>query len=550
VITALAAAALAAIAQPDARSGLDPATLAALSGTAGSVRVLIRLDGRAETVLNLSRFEVLTPDARVVVGTEQGDLDAPRPDVRLWRGDIPGSPGSAAFVSVSPFGISGYILADGRTHIISSGPLGRAAAAVFAPGDPGAPRIESPVCGGAELAPGAPPAVTIPVVSPRSWTCRAFNIAIDCDYEFTQNLFGGNSGASQAYATTLLAAVSEIYQRDTNIAIQVPYLRTWTISNDPYTSTNNSAQLPQFREYWNANMGAVQRNFAHLLSGRNLGGGIAYLNAVCHPTYHYGVSANMNGFFPYPLVNHSSQNWDVMVVAHELGHNLGTIHTHEYTPPIDGCGNAYLNPPLTQDCSQAASGTIMSYCHICPGGMSNVNLTFGPVVSAGIRSFLDNSLPSCGAYPSLSIGQHPASASVALNAPVSFNVGVTSPGILTYQWRRNGLPLVSGGRISGATSATLSINPVIAADSGQYDAVVTSFCGQVTSNPAMLSVGCDANCDFSTSPPILNVMDFSCFLNQFASGNAAANCDGSTTPPTLNVQDFACFLNRFAAGCS
>ncbi len=29
-----------------------------------------------------------------------------------------------------------------------------------------------------------------------------------------------------------------------------------------------------------------------------------------------------------------------------------------------------------------------------------------------------------------------------------------------------------------------------------------------------------------------------------------ANCDGSTTPPVLNVLDFTCFLNRFAAGCS
>ena len=28
-----------------------------------------------------------------------------------------------------------------------------------------------------------------------------------------------------------------------------------------------------------------------------------------------------------------------------------------------------------------------------------------------------------------------------------------------------------------------------------------------------------------------------------------ANCDGSTTPPVLNVLDFNCFINRFAAGC-
>ena len=60
---------------------------------------------------------------------------------------------------------------------------------------------------------------------------------------------------------------------------------------------------------------------------------------------------------------------------------------------------------------------------------------------------------------------------------------------------------------------------------------------------------CYANCDGSTTPPALNVLDFSCFLNAFAAGAEYANCDGSTSPPVLNVLDFGCFLNRFAAGC-
>ena len=60
---------------------------------------------------------------------------------------------------------------------------------------------------------------------------------------------------------------------------------------------------------------------------------------------------------------------------------------------------------------------------------------------------------------------------------------------------------------------------------------------------------CYANCDNSTTPPILNVLDFACFLNKFAAGDSYANCDGSTTAPILNVLDFACFLNKFAAGC-
>ena len=60
---------------------------------------------------------------------------------------------------------------------------------------------------------------------------------------------------------------------------------------------------------------------------------------------------------------------------------------------------------------------------------------------------------------------------------------------------------------------------------------------------------CYANCDNSTTPPVLNVLDFACFLNKFASGNVYANCDHSTAAPALNVLDFACFLNKFAAGC-
>jgi serine protease AprX len=62
-------------------------------------------------------------------------------------------------------------------------------------------------------------------------------------------------------------------------------------------------------------------------------------------------------------------------------------------------------------------------------------------------------------------------------------------------------------------------------------------------------ISCYANCDSSTLAPILNVADFTCFLQRFAAADAYANCDGNTQPPVLNVADFTCFLQRFAAGC-
>jgi hypothetical protein len=68
-------------------------------------------------------------------------------------------------------------------------------------------------------------------------------------------------------------------------------------------------------------------------------------------------------------------------------------------------------------------------------------------------------------------------------------------------------------------------------------------------------LGCYANCDGSSVPPILNANDFQCFLNAFAGsvpvGQFAgyANCDGSSIAPIMNANDFQCFLNAFAAGC-
>jgi hypothetical protein len=60
---------------------------------------------------------------------------------------------------------------------------------------------------------------------------------------------------------------------------------------------------------------------------------------------------------------------------------------------------------------------------------------------------------------------------------------------------------------------------------------------------------CYPNCDNSTTAPVLNVQDFTCFLQRYAAGESYANCDNSTVQPVLNVQDFTCFLQSYAAGC-
>jgi hypothetical protein len=106
---------------------------------------------------------------------------------------------------------------------------------------------------------------------------------------------------------------------------------------------------------------------------------------------------------------------------------------------------------------------------------------------------------------------------------------------------------IDGG---GGTSAGGSL--IVSGTIGQPDAGVLS--GGALSveggfwNTA-ITTSCYANCDASTTPPILSAGDFICFLARFRAGDPYANCDGNTSPPTLSAGDFVCFLNAFRAGC-
>jgi hypothetical protein len=282
------------------------------------------------------------------------------------------------------------ILDESGDAIISSGPLGRDLLPVIyqmkaLPKD-AINWIDKP-CGLDRLVGNRKPQVTTnaDTTADRAGPCRLADIAVETDWEYTANIFGGNTTASAAYAVTLMAADSEIYQRDVHTRLRVSFLRVWSDANDPYTTTDNYERIFEFQNYWNANMTHIQRHAAHFLAGV-LGstGGVAYYPGLCQAGYDYGLSSYLSGYFPYPLVDHNGQNWDLMVTAHELGHNFGAPHTHDVG--IDGCGNG--------DCSHATQGTIMSYCHTCSGGMSNIVMNLhNVIINDHILPYLANDAP-------------------------------------------------------------------------------------------------------------------------------------------------------------
>ncbi|MCC6323153.1 MAG: hypothetical protein IT438_17145 [Phycisphaerales bacterium] len=95
------------------------------------------------------------------------------------------------------------------------------------------------------------------------------------------------------------------------------------------------------------------------------------------------------------------------------------------------------------------------------------------------------------------ITQQPGSINVEFpTTTIQWSVGATTPfPPLTYQWRRNGVPLVNGpggaapggGTVQNAQSNPLIIHNSVAADAGTYDCVIGSGCGSVTSATGTLT---------------------------------------------------------------
>lgn len=460
---------------------VDKVAYVALKGFERAVFPAVALDsGRALSAdLELEKLEVFTSETVFVEMTDAGEVRLPPPDIQLWRGKVRGDAESKVYLAITPDNVQGYISTGGELFMISSGEKGDQPTLIYGAGSEAARNVNitEPVCAGGLAGPmgdlPARPNTGEGTTDRGGFVCKRFNIAIDTDNEFRTRL--GGTTQAQNYVATIMGGLNDIYNRDISIKLNASYVRIWT-TDDPWTAGSTGAQLDQFSSYWIQNMGSVQRDLAHFISTRSLGGGIAYLNATCSNGFGYGVSANLSGFFPYPLVNNVGNNWDINVVAHELGHNFGTGHTHEsgwYSPVIDGCGNG--------DCTNAFQlGSIMSYCHLCPGGMANIKLDFGPRVENMIRSWVDGGGNNCGVVLPRR-ATNPVGGTYEEGDPVNLSASFETFGPATYQWRRNGVNLTPGGRFLGVNSPNLTISPSQPGDSGQYTLAITADCGNLTS---------------------------------------------------------------------
>jgi hypothetical protein len=390
------------------RLQVDPSILDGV--TDGDVVVMegFPLDQSRFVTLRLQERSPLAPDARyvVMVADRRGrpvEQELPWPKVHVFSGSVDGDPESDVYLAIGTELVNGWITIDGTRYLIGTRVgIGDQEHATLIYDEKNIPSGMLDFSDSKWKCGTKKPVDTSPPVDggfgeqrASNPDCRQIAVAIDTDQQYLYGslygvlpgaegipTFGGNTTLATEYAQMLQGAVSDLYTDYLGVELVISYFRLWTVL-DPWNAVETESQIAEFNLYWTINMGHVDRGLAHLWSGRNLGGGIASLNAIC-TTSGYAVMGGLawgGGFDVTRFGEFYDQwapsyedgfgpAWDPVVVAHETGHNFGMIHTFEMEDPPDQCGEECGDDwdPEADGFPLIYLGTIMSYCHLCTCG--------------------------------------------------------------------------------------------------------------------------------------------------------------------------------------
>lgn len=185
-------------------------------------------------------------------------------------------------------------------------------------------------------------------------------------FEVTHDIYldKGDLTSTLDYIEGALSQVKILYENE-DINWEVSEILIWDVP-DPYDGPSSGDYLVQFRNELDGNYNG---DLAALL-GYGGGGGVAYLDVLCNSFWgisYSGIGSSYNDVPEY--------SWTIMVISHEIGHNIGSPHTHACAwngdnTMIDGCGPEAgypQNPGCPVGPLPPSGGTVMSYCHLIGG---------------------------------------------------------------------------------------------------------------------------------------------------------------------------------------
>ncbi|NMH28287.1 M12 family metallo-peptidase [Flavobacterium silvaticum] len=209
---------------------------------------------------------------------------------------------------------------------------------------------------------------------------RCATVYLELDNQlYIQN--GNNAGTANTWITSVFNNVQTLYANaDINVALKSVFV--WTTA-DPFTGTTSTARMNSFNQFRPVFDGDIGQLVA--IDPGSLGGVASAVNGICGPN-NFSYADIDFGYNAVP-----TYSWTVQVITHELGHLMGSPHTHSCVwngnnTAIDNCGPSAIpnsegascmtSPPTIP--TAVVKGTIMSYCHLVGGVGINFSNGFGP----------------------------------------------------------------------------------------------------------------------------------------------------------------------------
>lgn len=184
---------------------------------------------------------------------------------------------------------------------------------------------------------------------------RTYRLAMSVSGEYS-NLNGGTLASVNAAIAATMTNVNAVFQNDFNVRMQliatndnVVYLSG---ASDPYSGTTYDNYSSVLATTLDNQIGAANYDIGHLMAGIGNNGSAGCIGCVCssgsyasgtHKGSGYSTSTTPNGI-----------NFDIDLVAHEMGHQFGGRHT--FTFQSEGEGVAQMEP--------GSGSTIMGYAGI------------------------------------------------------------------------------------------------------------------------------------------------------------------------------------------
>ncbi|MEO6131317.1 MAG: GEVED domain-containing protein [Saprospiraceae bacterium] len=465
---------------------IDKSTLQQISSSTPNI---LRLKLPAPFNIDLDLYRVNLYSATAHILTSQGLSMAPSPENIFYRGMIRGNSNSLAIVSILGDKIQILYSDENGNKRIQQTQNGSYIA--FEDKDI---RIPNPMdCFVKDTGTETP--IINPLNSPnRILTGSCVEVYVECDFKSYQDN-GSSIPNTEAWVAALWNEVKTLYANE-SIPVSVSSVFIYT-STDPFAGLNStSAVLNAFV----AHIDTLTYNgrLAHFMSTRPLGGGIAYVDVICSTTLQCAVSTSLTTtIVPFP-----TYSWNVEVVTHEMGHNMGSNHTHACVwngnnTQIDDCGNQWAanngSTPEGSACYNPAApiiptgtgGTIMSYCHLISGVGINFNNGFGPLPGNVIRNKFNTATCNTGTC------SPPTCTSLTSPLPNSVNVDINEDLSWTSAQGANGYYLTIGTTPGGSNILNnVNVGLVTTYDPGTLPFITSIYVKIVPFNNLGNATGC------------------------------------------------------------